>query len=90
MFSLNKYIFMCQKHRLNFFFGNIRDNPYYFFRGNQEKVNSKIYSLIQSDLTVNGCDWQILAGNHERTVLHRLTRDSYSWSSGNILGKFCI
>ena len=45
-----------------------RDNPYHFFRANQQKANSKIYSLIQGDLTKNGCYWYILADNDERIV----------------------
>ena len=35
----------------------------------RRSLNSKIYSLTQCDLTVNGCDWLILAGNRERIVL---------------------
>ena len=33
-----------------------RANPYYFSRANQQEVNSKIYSLFQCSLTVNGYD----------------------------------
>ena len=34
----------------------------------------KIYSLTQCSLTVNECDWHILAGNDERINSHCLTR----------------
>ena len=51
-----------------------RNNPYYFSRANQQKANCKIYSLTQCSLTVNDCDWHILAGNDERIVEHCLTR----------------
>ena len=33
--------------------GSERDNPYHFFRTNQQKVGNKIYSLTQSSLSVN-------------------------------------
>ena len=33
-----------------------RDNPYYFFRANQQKAGTKIYSLTQCGLTVNESD----------------------------------
>ena len=49
-----------------------REKQNYFFRANQRKANSKVYSLTPGDLTVNGCDRHILAGNREN-VLHRLT-----------------
>ena len=52
-----------------------RDNPYYFFRANQQKADTKIYLLTQCSLTVNECDWHILAGNQERIKSHCLTRD---------------
>ena len=39
-----------------------RNNPYYFFRANQQKANHKVlHSLAQCDITVNGRDWHILA-----------------------------
>ena len=50
-----------------------RDNPYYFFRTNQQKVDTKIYSLTQSSFTVNECDSHILAGNDKRIKSHCLT-----------------
>ena len=53
-----------------------RDNPYYFFPANQQKEGTKIYSLTQCSLTVNECDWHILAGNDERINSHCLTRNS--------------
>ena len=34
----------------------------------------KIYSLTQCSLTVNECDWHIMAGNDERINSHCLTR----------------
>ena len=52
---------------------NERDNPYYFFQANQQKPDTKIYSLTQCSLTVNKCDWHILAGNNERIKSHCLT-----------------
>ena len=51
-----------------------RNNSYYFSPANQQKVGTKIYSLTQCSLTVNECDWQILAGNDERIKSHCLTR----------------
>ena len=53
-----------------------RNNSYYFFRANQQKAGTKIYSLTQCSLTVNICDWYILAGNGERINFHCLTRMS--------------
>ena len=50
-----------------------KDNTYHFFWANQQKVNSKIYSLTRGDLTVNGHDWHILEGNDEKIVFHCLT-----------------
>ena len=49
-----------------------RNNSYYFSRANQQKVRAKIYSLTQCSLTVNECDWHILAGNDERINSHCL------------------
>ena len=40
----------------------------------QQKVGTKIYSLTQCSLTVNECDWHILAGNNERINPHCLIR----------------
>ena len=54
--------------------GTERNNSYYFSRANQQKVGAKIYSLTQCSLTVNQCDWYILAGNDERINSHCLTR----------------
>ena len=51
-----------------------RNNSYYFSRANQQKAGTKIYSLTQCSLTVNECDWYILAGNDERINSHCLTR----------------
>ena len=51
-----------------------RDNPYHFFRANQQQSGSKIFSLNQCSLSVNWCDWHILAGNDERINSHCLTR----------------
>ena len=51
-----------------------RDNPYYFFRANQQQAGTKIYSLTQYSLTVNKCDWYILAGNDEKINSHCLAR----------------
>ena len=45
---------------------NERDNSYYFFRANQQSAGTKIYSLAQYSLTVNECDWRILAGKDHR------------------------
>ena len=45
------------------------------FLSNQSvKGKSKIFPSTQFDLTVNGCDWHISAGNDGRIVLHYLTR----------------
>ena len=62
---------------------NERDNPYNFFRANQQKTNGKIYSLIQGDLTNNGYYWHILAGNDETIVslLYHVTNDSLECTS---------
>ena len=65
--------FEIRKHKHPPFFHQ-RNNPYYFFRANQQKVNCEIYSLTQCGLTVNECDWQILAGNDDRIVVHCQTR----------------
>ena len=46
-----------------------RNNSYYFSRANQQKAGTKIYSLTQCSLTVNECDWHILAGN-TRELIH--------------------
>ena len=51
-----------------------RNNPYYFFPANQQKAGTKIYSLTQCSLSVNECDWHILAGKDERINAHCLTR----------------
>ena len=51
-----------------------RNNSYYFSRANQQKAGTKIYSLTQCCLTVNECDWHILAGNDEIINSHCLTR----------------
>ena len=51
-----------------------RNNPYYFFRANQQQAGTNIYSLTQCSLTVSECDWRILAGNVERINSHCLTR----------------
>ena len=61
-----------------------RDNPYYFFWANQRKAGTKIYSLTQCSLTVNECDWHILAGNEERIKSHCLTRKYYARSVGKL------
>ena len=50
-----------------------RNNSYYFSRTNQQKAGIEIYSLTQCSLTVNECDWLILAGNDERINSHCLT-----------------
>ena len=52
-----------------------RNNSYYFSRANQQKAGTKIYSLSQCSLTVNECDWHILAGNDEKINSHCLTRE---------------
>ena len=52
--------------------GYERNNSYYFSLANQQKVGTKIYSLTQCSLTVNECDWHILAGNDERINTHCL------------------
>ena len=46
------------------------NNPYYFYQANQQKANCKIYSLTQYGLNVNGCNWNILASNDDKTVAH--------------------
>ena len=51
-----------------------RNNSYYFSLANQQKAGTKIYSLTQCSLTVNGYDWHILAGNDERINSPCLTR----------------
>ena len=51
-----------------------RNNLYHFSRANQQKAGTKIYSLTQCSLTVNGCDWHILVGIDERINSHCLTR----------------
>ena len=38
-------------------------------------ANHKIHLLTQCDLTVNGCDWNILVGKGNKIVLHCLTCD---------------
>ena len=53
-----------------------RNNSYYFSRANQQKASTKIYSLTQCSLTVNECDWYILAGNDERINSHCLPHGS--------------
>ena len=55
-----------------------RNNLYYFSCANQQKAGTKIYSLTQCSLTVNECDWHILAGNDERINSRSLTRFKYS------------
>ena len=59
-----------------------RNNSYYFSRANQQKAGTKIYSLTQFSLTVNECDWHILAGNNERINSHCLTRHRVSLYGG--------
>ena len=51
-----------------------RNNSYYFCRANQQKADTKIYSLTQCSLTVNEYEWHILAVNDERINSHCLTR----------------
>ena len=51
-----------------------RNNSYYFSPANQQKAGTKIYSLTQCGLTVNECDWHLLAGIDERINSHCLTR----------------
>ena len=46
-------------------------------------MGTKIYSLTQCSLTVNECDWHILAGNDKRINSHCLTRKIASF--GQIL-----
>ena len=53
-----------------------RDNPYYYFRANQQQAGINIYSLTLGSLTVKECDWHILAGNDERINSHCLTQTS--------------
>ena len=73
-----------------------REYPYHFFRANQRKVNSKIYSLTDCDLIVNGCDWHILAKRelyYIRTELLKYKKNchntqllqKYLWTSQNLL-----
>ena len=54
---------------------NERNNSYYFSRANQQKAGTKIYSLTQCSLIMNGDDWPILVGNGERINSHCLTRN---------------
>ena len=51
-----------------------RNNSCYFSRTNQQKAGTNIYSLTQCSLTVNECDWHILAGNDVRINSHCLIR----------------
>ena len=44
-----------------------RDNPYYFFRTNQQKADTKIYLSTQCSHTVHGCDWHIFLGGGAKT-----------------------
>ena len=46
-----------------------RTNSHYFSRANQQKAGTKIYSLTQCSLTVNECDWHILAAT-SRELIH--------------------
>ena len=50
-----------------------QSNLYYFFRANQQKADTKIYSSTLCIFTVNECDWHILAGNDNRIKSHCLT-----------------
>ena len=45
---------------MNIMYRAERYSLYYFFWANQQKANSKIYSITQYDLTINGCDWQAM------------------------------
>ena len=69
--SVNAY---CFENEQKFFLILERNNSYYFSRANQQKAGTKIYSLTQCSLTVNKCDWHILAGNDERINSHYLIR----------------
>ena len=51
-----------------------RNNPYHFFRANQQKVNRKICSFTRCSLTVNECDRHILEGIDQSIVVRCLTR----------------
>ena len=53
---------------------NERDNPYYFCPANKQKAGTKIYSLTECSLSVNECDWYILAGKDDRINSHCLSR----------------
>ena len=55
-----------------------RNNLYYFSWANQQKAGTKIYSLTQCSLSVNECNWNILAGNDQRINSHCLTRKLFT------------
>ena len=44
-------------------------SQYYFTPANQQKKGTQIYSLTQCSLTVNECDWHILAAT-TRELIH--------------------
>ena len=46
------------------------------FQPISKKVGTKIYPLTQCSLSVNECDWHILAGKDERINAHCLTRSN--------------
>ena len=75
-FSSTAWNCLCLKYRY-FLASYERNNSYYFCWANQQKAGTQIYSLAQCSLSVNGCDWHILAGNDERINSHCLTRDQF-------------
>ena len=66
------------KQFIHLFKDNRKRHLYYFFLANQVKAGTKIYSLTQCSLSVDECDWYILAGNDERINSHCLTRGAQS------------
>ena len=69
---------ICSNELTKYQWQTERNNSYYFSPANQQKAGTKIYSLTQCSLTVNGCDWHILAGNDVRINSHCLTRRLHS------------
>ena len=47
-----------------------RKKQFILFLSNSKNLGTKMYSLTQCSLTVNECDWHILADNDERIDLH--------------------
>ena len=68
----------CSRTNITFQFNNIfryiTGLRYHFIGANQRKVDIKILSPTQCEISKVWCDWHTLAGNDQRIVSHNLNR----------------